>query len=227
MGCAFSSVANESLLFLLNSHSRFAKNALSLRKRFDVAAQIPDLYLNYYGRIAWRFEPFQEVIVRLRQGFEAGLSSGHADMGFHCLVRLIKFAIASGANLKSILKEIDYHLQLLKTIRSEVSNKYMLYFRETVSVLMDKEEATSAKEKAVFGDVNDEGNKPIRDDAAFYHKVLRAYWSGHNDQCRYYSEKFMSLSLDEVRLNKSQVEFYHGKERDQVIIFVWFATTYF
>ena len=145
-------------------------------------------------------------------------------MGFHCLVHLIKLAIASGANLKSILKDIDYHLQLLKIYNSAMS-KYMLNFRETVSLFIDKGEATSLEEKDL-GDLNG-GNKPIRDDAAFYHKVLRAYWSGHNEQCRYYSEKFMSLSLDEVRLNKSQVEFYHGKGRDQVIIFVWFATTYF
>ena len=189
-----------------------------------MAAQIPDLYLNYYGRIAWRFEPFQEGIVRLRQGFEAGLSSGHADMGFHCLVHLIKLAIVSGVNLKSILKDIDYHLQLLKTYKSAMS-KYILYFRETVSLFIDKGEATGIEEKA-FGDPNEE-NKPMRDDVLFYHKAIRAFWSGHTEQCRYYSEKFMALSLDEVRLNKSQVEFYHGKERDQVIIFVWFATTYF
>ena len=212
MGCAFSSVANESLLFLLNSHSRFAKNALSLRKRFDVAAQIPDIYFNFYGRVAWRFEPFQEGIIHLRQGFEAGLSFGHADMGFYCLMFVVKLAIVSGANLKSTLKEIDYYLQLLKTYKSEVSNNYMLYFRETVSLLIDKGEATGIEEKDL-GDLNG-GNKPIRDDAAFYHKAIRAFWSGYTEQCRYYSEKFMSLSLDELRLNKPQVEFYHGKKED-------------
>ena len=183
-----------------------------------MTAQLPDIYFNYYGRVAWRFEPFQEGIVYLRQGFEAGLSFGHADMGFYCLIFLTKLAIVSGVNLKSIKKDIDYHLQLLKTIRSEVSNNYILYFRDTVSVLIDKEEATSEKEKDVFGNLNDEGNKPIRDDAAFYHKAIRAFWSGYTEQCQYYSEKFMSLSLEEVRLNKSQVEFYHGKERDSVIM---------
>ena len=198
--------------FFFSTHSRIAKNALSLRERFNVAAQIPELYLHYYGRVAWRFEPFQEVIICLRQGFEAGLSSGHVDMGFHCLVHLIKFAVVSGANLKSTMKDIDYYLHLLKTFKSAIS-KYILNFRETVSLLIDKEEATGIEEKAVFGDLKD-----LRDDVSFYHKAIRAFWSGYTEQCRYYSEKFMSLSLDEVRLNKSQVEFYHGKERDSVIM---------
>ena len=179
-----------------------------------MTAQIPDIYFNFYGRVAWRFEPFQEGIIHLRQGFEAGLSFGHADMGFYCLMFVVKLAIVSGANLKSTLKEIDYYLQLLKTYKSEVSNNYMLYFRETVSLLIDKGEATSVEEKVVFGDLNNEENKFIRDDAVFYHKAIRAFWSGHTEQCRYYSEKFMSLTLDEMRLNKSQVEFYHGKKED-------------
>ena len=217
--CSFSQLLmNHSVFFFFvffSTHSRIAKNALSLQKqkRFDVTAQIPELYLHYYGRVACRFEPFQEVIICLRQGFEAGLSSGHVDMGFHCLVHLIKIAIVSGANLKSTMKDIDYYLHLLKTFKSAIS-KYILNFRETVSLLIDKGEATSNKEKDAFGNLNDEGNKPIRDDAAFYHKAIRAFWSGYTEQCRYYSEKFMSLSLDELRLNKPQVEFYHGKKED-------------
>ena len=206
---------NHSLFFFFffSTHSRIAKNALSLRERFDVTAQIPELYFHYYGRVAWRFEPFQEVMICLRQGFEAGLSSGHVDMGCHCLVHLIKFTIVSGANLKSTIKDIDYYLQLLKTFKSAIS-KYILYFRDTVSLWIDKEEATSIEEKAVFGELKD-----VRNDVSFYHKAIRAFWSGYTEQCRYYSEKFMSLSLEEVRLNKSQVEFYHGKERDSVIIY--------
>ena len=211
--------------FFFSTHSRIAKNSLSLRERFDVAAQIPDIYNHYYGRIAWRFEPFQASLIHLRQGFEAGLSFGHAEMGFHCLVHLIKLAIVSGINLKSILKDIDYYLQLLKTYKSATST-YILYFRETVSLYIDKGEATSKREKAFVEDLN-EGNKSMREDVLFYHKAIRAFWSGYTDQCQYYSEKFMSLSLDEVRLNKHQVEFYHGKGSDQVIVFIWFATTYF
>eukprot|EP00985_Skeletonema_marinoi_P005579 scaffold2429_cov154-Skeletonema_marinoi.AAC.1 len=170
---------------------RIAKGAMSLRETFDVSAQIPELYFNFYGRIAWRFEPFQAGIEPLRQGFEVGLSSGNKDMGLHCLIHTVKNAIFSGASLKSILKEIDYYLHLLKTYKSEVTNNFMLNFRETVSLLIDNGEATSIPEKAVFGDLNDPGNKPR--EAFFHHAVIRCYWSGHSERCRYYSEKCMNL----------------------------------
>eukprot|EP00577_Skeletonema_sp_RCC1716_P008541 CAMPEP_0113418196 /NCGR_PEP_ID=MMETSP0013_2-20120614/26075_1 /TAXON_ID=2843 ORGANISM="Skeletonema costatum, Strain 1716" /NCGR_SAMPLE_ID=MMETSP0013_2 /ASSEMBLY_ACC=CAM_ASM_000158 /LENGTH=743 /DNA_ID=CAMNT_0000305411 /DNA_START=1 /DNA_END=2232 /DNA_ORIENTATION=- /assembly_acc=CAM_ASM_000158 len=170
---------------------RIAKGAMSLQERFDVSAQIPELYFNFYGRIAWRFEPFQAGIEPLRQGFEVGLSSGNKDMGLHCLIHTVKNALFSGASLKSTLKEIDYNLHLLKTYKSEVTNNFMLNFRETVSLLIDNGEATSIPEKAVFGDLNDPGNKPR--EAFFHHAVIRAYWSGYTERCRYYSEKCMNL----------------------------------
>eukprot|EP00577_Skeletonema_sp_RCC1716_P032755 CAMPEP_0113434260 /NCGR_PEP_ID=MMETSP0013_2-20120614/35489_1 /TAXON_ID=2843 ORGANISM="Skeletonema costatum, Strain 1716" /NCGR_SAMPLE_ID=MMETSP0013_2 /ASSEMBLY_ACC=CAM_ASM_000158 /LENGTH=222 /DNA_ID=CAMNT_0000324239 /DNA_START=235 /DNA_END=900 /DNA_ORIENTATION=- /assembly_acc=CAM_ASM_000158 len=164
---------------------------MSLQERFDVSAQIPELYFNFYGRIAWRFEPFQAGIEPLRQGFEVGLSSGNKDMGLHCLIHTVKNALFSGASLKSTLKEIDYNLHLLKTYKSEVTNNFMLNFRETVSLLIDNGEATSIPEKAVFGDLNDPGNKPR--EAFFHHAVIRAYWSGYTERCGYCIQKCMNL----------------------------------
>ena len=182
-----------------------------------MAAQIPELYNNFYGMIAWRFESFQEGVIRLRQGFEAGLSFGQIDQGLHCLIHRIKLAIVSGANLKSTLKEIDYYLHLLKTYKSIITTNAMLWFRETLSLLIDKGEATSIEEKAAFGDLN--GKSYNLRAMSLYHKVIRAFWSGYTEQCRYYSEKYMSISLEEVRfLNKSQVEFYHGKEADYEVM---------
>ena len=179
-----------------------------------MATQLPEIYFNFYGRVAWRFEPFQDGMVRLRQGFEAGLSSGHVDMGFYCLVFFIKLSIVSGANLKSTLQEIDSHLRLLKTYKSEVSNNYILNYRETVSLLIEKGGARSTEVKDDFGIVDE---SKLRDDELFYHKGIRAFWLGHTEQCQYNSKKFMSLSLEELGMIKSQVEFYHGKEADYVI----------
>ena len=182
---------------------------MSLQERFDVSAQIPELYFNFYGRIAWRFEPFQAGIEPLRQGFEAGLSSGNKDMGLHCLIHTVKNAIFSGASLKSTLKEIDYYLHLLKTYKSEVTNNFMLNFRETVSLLIDNGEATSIPEKAVFGDLNDPGNKPR--EAFFHHSAIRCYWSGHTERCRYFSEKSMNLTGQGGQPTAYIVKFLFGK----------------
>eukprot|EP00984_Skeletonema_dohrnii_P024547 scaffold13678_cov106-Skeletonema_dohrnii-CCMP3373.AAC.2 len=194
--------------FLLPNHSRIAKNAMSLQERFDMAAQIPELYFNFYGRIAWRFEPFQVCADNLRRGFETGLSTGDNDMGLQCAIHAIKTAVFSGASLKSTLKEIDYYLHLLKTFKSAKFYTNILIYRETVSVLIDKGDATSIPEKAVFGDLDDPGNK-LRD-GFFCHRAIRAYWSGYTERCNHYSEKYMSISWPEARFMKLQMQFYHG-----------------
>lgn len=202
-------------LFCLPNNSRIAKNALSLRERFDMAVLVPEIYVNFYGRIAWGFEPFQVCTNNLRQGFEAGLSSGHVGIGLDCSFHAIKFAMVSGANLKSILKEIDYYLLRLKTYKNaHIKNPFLIY-RETVSLLIDNGEATGIEEKAVLGDSNDNENN-VYAALLFYHQAIRAYWSGYADQCRYYCEKHLSISSQEVRFIRTQVEFYHGKEADDL-----------
>ncbi len=176
-----------------------------------MSAQIPELYTNFYGRIAWGFEPFHVCAINIRRGFEAGLSSGHVDMGLDCAFHAIKITFASGANLKSILKEIDYYLHVSKTYKNANIQNPLIKCRETVSLLIDNGEATSIEEKAVVRDSNNNENT-VYDALSFYHQVVRAYWSGYTDQCRYYCEKHLSISSQEVRFIRIQVEFYHGKE---------------
>ncbi len=175
-----------------------------------MAAQIPELYSCFYGRIAWRFEPFHVCAENLRRGFETGLSTGLSDVGLHCAFHTVKIGIIIGANLKSLLKEIDYYLHLLKPYKNGNLKNLILNSRETVSLLIDNGEATGIEEKAVFGDSSDKGNNMF-DALLFYHQAFRAYWSGYTDQCRYYSEKHLSITSQEVRVITMQVEFYHGK----------------
>lgn len=197
-------------LFCFSNYSRIARNALSLHERFGVAAQIPDLYSCFYGRIAWRFEPFHVCAENLRRGFETGLSTGNSWAGQDCALHAVKTGIISGANLKSLLKEIDYYLHLSKTYKNANVKNHILKSRETVSLLIDNGEATGIEEKAVFGGSSDKG-KNVIEAFFFYHQAFQAYWSGYTDQCRYYSEKHLSVSSQEVRGIRMQVEFYHGK----------------
>jgi len=167
-------------------HSRIAKNAMSMLKRFDVADQYPLFYLNYYGRVAWRFESLQVCTDKLRRAFEAALSLGHVDIAFYCSIHVIKNSIFSGASLRSILKEIDYYLHLLKTYKIETARTFLLIFRETVSLLIDNGQATSIEATPCAGDLSDPGNK-LRE-SAFFHKAVQCLWVGHTERCRYYSE---------------------------------------
>jgi len=186
-----------SLFFSISLFSRMASNAMQLLERFDITSdQIPELFFNFYGRIAWRFEPIESGINSCRRGFEAGLSNGNSDTSFHCAVQVIKNSIFSGTNLRVILKEIDYYLHLLETHKSELAKNYMLIFRETVSVLIDNGQTTSIAEKADVGEINDASNK-MRE-AVFFHKVIQCFWRGYHERCRHYSENFCTFLAKKV-----------------------------
>ncbi len=199
--------------------SRIAKNAMSMLKRFDVADQYPSFYLNYYSRVAWRFEPLQECVDKSRRAFEAALSLGFVDTAFYCAIHVILKSIFSGKSLRSILKEIDYYLHLLKTYKSEVSKTYMLIFRETVSSLIDNGQTTRIEATPRVGDLNDPCNK-LRESALF-HKAMQSFWIGHTQRCRYYNEKCVPILAPLAQFTTYLSKFYHGKEVNVTIEMNW------
>lgn len=210
-----------SLLFHFFVHSRMARNAMQLLERFDtISDQIPQLYFNFYGRIAWRFEPIQSGINSCRRGFESGLSNnGNSDMTFHCAVQVIKNSIFIGTNLRLILKEIDYYLHLLETHKSEFTKNFMLIYRETVSVLIDNEQATSIAAKPAVGDINESSNK-MRE-AVFFHKAIQCFWRGYNERCRHYSEKCLQINGKAGQFNSFMLKFYFGEKVEDVTAYVY------
>jgi len=183
---------------------------MRLFQDFELMDQISGAFFNFYGRIAWRFEPFQVCADNLRRGFESGLSSGHADIGFYCSFQAIKTAVFSGTNLTSLLIEIDYYLHLLETYKSELMKNVLLIFRDTVSTLMGKEHATGIESRASIGDLHEPKNK-IRD-VLLFHRAIRAYWSGYAERCHHCIEKCMPMLGQDLGFFKCQMEFYYGKE---------------
>lgn len=192
------------------SSSRIAKNAMTLMKRFDAADQLPVFYLNFYGMIAWRHETLQVSADKLRNAFEAALSLGHVDIAFYCCIHVIKTRLLCGHNLKSVLKEIDYYLHLLKTYKKEFSINFLLIFRETASLLIDNGKETSVEATPSVGDLDDPGNK-LRESALF-HKAMQSYWTGHKDRCRNYSEKCVSILAPMGQLTSYMSKYYHGED---------------
>ncbi len=158
--------------------------------------------MNFYGRIAWRFEPFQVCGDHLRRGFESGLSSGSVR-GFNSAYHAVKSGIISGEKLVSLLKEIDFYLHLLKTYKDEIMRNVLLFGRETVSVLIDKGEATSIDAEVVPINASQE---PV-----FFHQAYRAFWSGYTVRCHHFFEKCSQLSGQYVQFNSFILKFYHGK----------------
>ena len=212
--CQYSALSFLQLSILVERHDnavcvyRISKSAMSLQERFDLQDQIPRLYHCFYGSIAWHEESLQSCADHLRRGFECGLSSGQVVIGFYCAIQYIAKQLHSGTNLKSLLKEIDYFLHLLEIYKSEVTKNYMLCFRETISMLIDKGECTSIESKAHYGDLNDPDNKFQQ--AFFFHQALRSYWMGYSSRCKHFSEKCSPIFQQSGKLNALIVQFKYA-----------------
>ncbi len=180
-------------------------------------AQTPEVYLNFYSGIAWRFETFQVCADYLCRGFETGLSTGNNRTGLLCALQATTLSIISGANLKSMLNKIDYYLHLSTTFNITSGRNLLLVFRETVSVLIDKGEATSIEAKPILGDLNNLDN--TKRNVYYRHEAVRAFWLGYTERCQHCSQKIIPAEEDYARLVliKFQVEFYQGKEGEDVV----------
>ena len=180
---------------------------MALSERFNSPDQMAELSLIFNNTVG-QFEWIHPVAQRLRACFHSALSSGNASMGFLCAATSINYSVLSGEKeLNSLLKEIDYYLHLLETYKSEVSKKYMLCARETVSILIDKGEATSIVAKESHGDVSDPGNKFV--DTYYCHQVLRNFWLGYDERSRHFAQKgFATIKQGSYLL--CIMKFYHG-----------------
>lgn len=182
---------------------------MSLLERFDVGDQIPELYINFYGRIAWRFESLQSCLDNLRRGVESGFSSGNIEMSFFCVIHVIKCTFYTGENLRSVLKEIDHYLKLLaETHTSKLNENFLLYFRETVSVLIDKGHATGLDKPS--SSILSHGSY-LGGAALLVQQSIRAYWSGYTERCDHFIQKCLPLVGQEGQFNSYLIKFYHGK----------------
>ena len=171
---------------------------MSLLDRSNFGDNIAIQYFTYYGRIAWRFEHLQLCTSFLRRGVESGLSSGNPVDGLNCTIHVIKGIFYGGENLFSVLKEIDYFLNLLGSYNHAEARNYMLNFRETVSTLIDRGSATDIEAKA---------SSPL-----LVHNAIRMYWLGYTERCNHFIEKSLNMIGQSGQYNSYYMKFYLGKD---------------
>ncbi len=83
----------------------------------------------------------------------------------------------------------------------------MLNSRETVSMLVDKGEATSIEAKECPGELSDPGNKFL--DTFYFHQAFRNFWLGFSERSRHFAQKCLS-TFSPGRFYGMQIRFYHG-----------------
>ncbi len=111
---------------------------------------------------------------------------------------------------RSLLVEIDYYLNFMKSYKNEVAKNYFLANRETVSMLIDKGLETGIELKASFGDMENPLNK--QREMFFFHQAIRCFWLGYTERFKHFAKKCLEMFGHLIQFNTSQIKFYHGKK---------------
>lgn len=193
------------LKFTLSALSRIANDAILLSDKFGSSDKGAELCLNYYLG-AGSLESYVSGSNQLRNGFASGLSSGDAHAAFFCAAYGIHYSVISGGkDLNSLLKEIDYYLHLLKTYKSELAMKVIMFYRETVSTLIDRGERNGIEANLS----ND--TQPCRKllEIFYFHAVFKNFWLGYTERCNHFAEKSFAFSKHPGAFT---FHFYYGEK---------------
>ena len=107
--------------------------------------------------------------------------------------------------MTSLLKEIDYYLHLLKTYKSELAMKMIMFYRETVSTLIDRGERNGIEANLLSNDT-EQGRKLL--EVFYFNAVFRNYWLGYTERCHHFAQKSFALSKQPGAFN---YHFYYCK----------------
>jgi predicted ATPase len=165
----------------IENASRIGKAAMSCwMKRYHTTELLPNLYLSYYGFVAFHTEPLQVCANMLRQGFDVGMSLGETGIAFFNLSRYIEIALMAGDKLPTLLEKVDYYLKLANTYQNETAKLFLSLHRERISILMDKEGTAI--------DVPDTASENVLS-SVYFNRAIQAYWQGHSERCQHYIKK--------------------------------------
>jgi len=202
----------------IQAASRIGKAAMScLKKRFHSADQLPRVYFAYYGLVAFHTEPLQSCADMLRQGFDAGMSTGESGTAFLNSIQHIKTSLIAGENLSSLLDKVDYYLELADLYKNKLTKTYLSIFRDTISTLIDKGESTSSKSNP-NKTITEDSMKPANSsETMHFHRAIQAFWLGHSERCHHYVGKVLQMSSVTGTLRHVVMMFIHGLNTFQVL----------
>ena len=138
------------------------------------------------------------------------MSSGETTITLYISLHLMKLATLSGDNLQSLLKDINYHIDVMKTLNNKNLLPYLLQWQETVSILIDKEQYTESQsntENVSEGVSSHLGANQILQEGMFLNRALQAFWCGYAQRCNHYARKVIEMQSAGGQLNKLVILF--------------------
>jgi len=198
---------------------RVGNIGMSMLKRWvDSSDILPKVTHCYYGFVALHTLPLQECSDNLRKGFEVGMSSGDSAVNaFYNSMHLSRIALLSGENLSAILKEIDYHLEVMMRFCNKVSMPHVQAYRETISILIDKGESTGPNPKRNYAcpyipsrieKMDSNSIYALRNKENVYiNRTMQSFWLGYSQRCYHYATKALEMQFL-GRHNRCLILFY-------------------
>jgi len=127
-----------------------------------------------------------------------GISGGStANIAFYNSIHLVRLSLLCGVKLSSLLEETDSHLEVMTRFHNKLSMPYLLAYRETISLLIDKGQSTGSSRKmenyeemtsnAVYAQRHNE--------TQYFNKMFQAFWQGHSSRCHHYAKKALEMNL--------------------------------
>ena len=114
-----------------------------------------------------------------------------------------------------LFRETDYFLRLVRLHGNTISKTYLLIYRETISILIDKGHSTR------LGSDDDRVTTDSlylhrHSETIHFHRALQSYWLGHSERCQHYVEKLLQMKETD-RNHKIIIMFYHGLNSFQLL----------
>jgi len=185
---------------VIREMGRVGKVVMNMLKRFDSSAIMPNVYHIYYGYIAVHTAPVQLCTDNLRVGFKVAVSSGkYAHVAFFNSIHTARNAFLSGQHLSTLLKEIDYYLQVMTQFRNKIPMPYLRAYRETISILIDKGHSTGSQNKTTGHNGNAATPNAVNaercNETVYFNHILQSFWLGQSERCYHYSKKVLEFQF--------------------------------
>ncbi len=201
----------------IESASRIGKATMSCyRERYQTAEILSRLYTVYYCFIAPFTEPLQTCADMLRKGFDAGMSLGESGMAFLNSGIHIRCTLLAGDRLPTLLEKLDYYLKLANTYQDENLKEPLSLLRETISILINNGGTSSSSRHSIDVPTDSVNAKVLG--VIYFQGAIRAFWQGHSERCRYYTEKFfLNMTSDSFDVRLKFIKFIEGLNSYQLM----------
>ena len=193
---------------------RIGKAALSCStKRYHTSEQLSNLNFVYYTNIAFHTEPLQTCADMFRQGFDTSMSLGDSGTAFFHSIHHIRTGLQVGDRLPTLLRRVDYYLDLANTYQNEVAKEALAHHRETILALIEHGGSISSA-STVEASTNMESSQMLA--GLYFLRATQAYWQGHYERCQYFIGKFsIPETFDPCR--ELSMRFIEGMNSFQVL----------